>query len=154
MLRPDHATHTGSTAHHDDRVQYLMVGDETSLAELESELSLLPLCARGRVFIEVENPADVSVLASPLRMIVTWLPRATRGGRPGTAKPCARGEAGLRAVTAWTAEMLCDGPGETHAVLTGGFNLVAEVFDHLVEGVGMQPSAVSAPSVFGLTVSH
>ena len=50
------------TAHHDDRVQYLVVGDESSLAELESELALLPLCARGRVFIEVERPEDVSVL--------------------------------------------------------------------------------------------
>ena len=145
MYRPDHAKHTATTAHHDDRVQFLVVGDESSLAQLEAELALLPLCARGRVFVEVESPDDVSVLATPLRMTVTWLPRARRSGRPGTGRSrCAKGVAATRAVRAWTTEMLCDGAGETRAIVTGGFALVSEVQEHLRDEVGMPADAVIA----------
>ncbi len=153
MYRPDHAKHTESTAHHDDRVQFLVVGDESSLAELESELALLPLCARGRVFIEIDRPEDAFVLATPLRMTVTWLPRSRRAGAPGSGEPCRRGQAALRAVRAWTAEMLCDGPGETHAILAGGYALVADVYDHLIDEIGMRPDVVSAPAAFRLHAS-
>lgn len=146
MYRPDHTHHTATTAHHDDRVQFLVVADESSLSELEAELALLPLCARGRVFVEVESPEDAVVLATPLRMTVTWLARSRRTGRPGSSERCARGEAASRAVRAWTAEMLCDGPGETRAIVLGGFSLVSDVQEHLVAEVGMQPAAVSAPS--------
>ena len=144
MYRPDHATHTASTAHADDRVQFLVVGDETSLAELEAELALLPLCARGRVFVEVADDSQIVPLATPLRMTVTWLARSQRTGRPGTGERCAPGEAGARAVRAWCDEMLCDGPGETRAIVTGAFTLVADVLDHLLHAVGMVPEAVSA----------
>jgi len=150
MIQPEHAGHTGETAHHDDRVQYLAVGDETSLAQLQSELALLPLCARGRVFIEVAAPEDVFVLSVPMRMTVTWLTRSTRAGRPGTAERCAPGEALTRAVTAWSAEMLCDGPGSTHAILTGDYRGVADIYDHLVEHVGMSVDAIAAPAAFRL----
>ncbi|MGN7800541.1 SIP domain-containing protein [Leifsonia sp. 22587] len=147
MYRPDHASHTAATAHHDDRVQFLVVGDETSLTQLEAELALLPLCARGRVFVEVEDAAQVAPLATPMRMTVTWLTRSDRSGRPGTGERCARGEAASRAVRAWCAEMLCDGPGETRAIVTGGYALVTEVRDHLVETVGMAHDAVVAPAL-------
>jgi NADPH-dependent ferric siderophore reductase len=145
MYRPDHAAHTAATAHHDDRVQFVVVGDETSLAELEAELSLLPLCARGRVFIEVAEPSQVVPLAAPIRMTVTWLPRSVRSGRPGTGERCQRGEAAVRALRAWTAEMLCDGPGSTRAIVTGGYGLVEDVRDHLSGEVGMAPEAVVTP---------
>jgi NADPH-dependent ferric siderophore reductase len=145
MYRPDHAKHTATTAHHDDRVQFLVVGDESSLVQLEAELALLPLCARGRVFVEVESPDDVLELATPMRMTVTWLPRARRSGRPGTGETCAKGDAATRAVRAWTTEMLCDGPGETRAIVTGGFALVTEVQDHLRSAVGMADEAITAP---------
>jgi NADPH-dependent ferric siderophore reductase len=143
MYRPDHATHTASTAHVDDRVQFLVVGDETSLTELEAELALLPLCARGRVFVEVGDASQIVPLATPLRMTVTWLARSHRSGRPGTGERCARGEAGTRAVRAWCAEMLCDGPGETRAIVTGGYALTSDVHDHLLQAVGMAPAALS-----------
>jgi NADPH-dependent ferric siderophore reductase len=146
MYRPDHASHTAATAHHDDRVQFLAVGDESSLAELQAELALLPLCARGRVFVEVEDSSQVVPLATPLRMTVTWLARSRRTGRPGTGEGCARGEAASRAVRAWCDEMLCDGPGETRAIVTGGFALATEIRDHLLHAVGMPPAAVSAPT--------
>ncbi|MEV8214737.1 SIP domain-containing protein [Leifsonia sp. NPDC077715] len=144
MYRPDHATHTASTAHADDRVQFLVVGDETSLAQLEAELALLPLCARGRVFVEVADASQIVPLATPMRMTVTWLSRSQRTGRPGSGERCAAGEAGARAVRAWCDEMLCDGPGETRAIVTGAFTLVAEVRDHLLDAVGMAPAAVGA----------
>lgn len=142
MYRPDHASHTGTTAHHDDRVQFLVVGDETSLTELDAELALLPLCARGRVFVEVASADEIVTLAAPIRMTVTWLVRAARSGRPGTAERCGRGEAASRAVRAWTAEMLCDGPGQTRAILTGSWALTTEVREHLAETIGMDASAI------------
>jgi len=147
---PEHDTHTGSTAHHDDRAQFLVVADETSFAELDAALATLPLCARGRVFVEVADPSDIAVLSAPLRMVVTWLPRSTRAGRPGTGERCARGEAVARAVRAWSAEMLCDGPGATRAILLGDYRTVADVYDHLLDEVGMSPDAVSAPAHFRL----
>lgn len=146
MYRPDHTTHTATTAHHDDRVQFLVVADESSLTELEAELSLLPLCARGRVFVEVEDESEIVALATPMRMTVTWLTRRNRSGRPGTGERCARGEAATRAVRAWTTEMLCDGPGETRVILTGGFALVTEVREHLQTVVGMAADAIVAPA--------
>ncbi|MFF2052502.1 SIP domain-containing protein [Leifsonia sp. NPDC058194] len=145
MHRPDHSSHTAETAHHDDRVQFLVVGDESSLSEVEAELALLPLCARGRVFVEVEDAEHVSAIAAPIRMTVTWLTRATRSGRPGTGERCARGEAAARAVRAWATEMLCDGPGATQAIVTGGFSLVTEVRELLVGEVGMDRDAVVTP---------
>ncbi|HEY5223713.1 MAG TPA: SIP domain-containing protein [Microbacteriaceae bacterium] len=154
MIEPDHATHTSRTAHHDDRAQYLVIGDETSLAQLQSGLALLPLCARGRVFVEVGTPQDEFILGVPLRMTVTWLPRSARAGRPGTATHCAPGEAVARAVRAWTAEMLCDGPGSTHAILTGDYRAVAGIYEHLVEDVAMPVSSIATPSAFGLSGSR
>ena len=146
MQRPDHSTHTAETAHHDDRVQFVVVGDETSLTEVEAELALLPLCARGRVFVEVEDADHIVPIAAPIRMTVTWLTRANRSGRPGTGERCARGEAATRAVRAWATEMLCDGPGETRAIVSGGFSLVTEVRELLVDQVGMDGAAVVTPA--------
>jgi NADPH-dependent ferric siderophore reductase len=150
MPKTDHATHTGATAHLDDRVQYLIAGDETSLLEVESELALLPLCARGRVFIEVQDAAQIAAVQAPMRMTVTWLPRGSRSGRPGTAARCAPGEALTRAVTAWTAEMLCDGPGATTAILSGRYEAVAELHEHLIGTIGMSADAITAPAEFRL----
>src|SRR6478752_4212819 len=141
MYRPDHAAHTSATAHNDDRVQFLVVGDESSLSELEAELALLPLCARGRVFVEVAEASDVVPLAAPMRMTVTWLPRSVRSGRPGTGERCAAGQAAVRALRAWTGEMLCDGPGATRAIVTGGYALVEDVREHLVDEIGMTHDA-------------
>lgn len=142
MYRPEHATHTADTAHHDDRVQFVVVGDESALAQLEAELALLPLCARGRVFVEVADEAQIVPLAAPIRMTVTWLARSTRSGRPGTGERCTHGEAATRALRAWSAEMLCDGPGATRAILTGRPTLVSDVRDHLLHAVEMTPDAV------------
>jgi NADPH-dependent ferric siderophore reductase len=143
MYQPEHATHTEATAHHDDRVQYLVVGDESSLGQLEVELSALPLCARGRVFVEVDSRDGLPALAAPMRMTVTWLSRVTPAGRAGSSTAPTHGEMLLRAVRAWTAEMLCDGPGATHAILTGDYASVSAVFDHLVSDIRMSPESIA-----------
>ena len=143
MYQPEHATHTEATAHHDDRVQYLVVGDESSLGQLEVELSALPLCARGRVFVEVDSRDGLPALAAPMRMTVTWLSRVTPAGRAGSSTASTHGEMLLRAVRAWTAEMLCDGPGATHAILTGDYAGVSAVFDHLVSDIRMSPESIA-----------
>lgn len=150
MYQPEHSDHTGATAHRGDRVQFLVTADETSLAELQSELALLPLCATGRVFIEVPEPEDAFELPVPMRMTVAWLPRSVRGGRPGTGERCAPGQALRRAVRAWSAEMLCDGPGETRAILTGGFGAVSRVYELLADRVGVPQEHISAPDRYAL----
>lgn len=150
MYQPEHSAHTGATAHRDDRVQYLVTADETSLAELQAQLALLPLCAKGRVFVEVPEPGDVFELSVPMRMTVTWLPRSVRGGRPGTGERCGEGEALHRAVRAWSAEMLCDGPGDTHAILTGDFRGVSAVYEVLAGEAAMPKSQIAAPDRYGL----
>lgn len=146
MYQPEHATHTEATAHHDDRVQYLVVGDESSLGQLEVELSALPLCARGRAFVEVESRDDLPGLVAPMRMTVTWLSRVAPVGRAGSSTASVQGEMLLRAVRAWTAEMLCDGPGATHAILTGDYASVSAVFGHLVSDIRMSPESIATPA--------
>ena len=148
MTSSDHAAHTVRTVHSDDRVQFLVTGDESSLAEVELALAALPLCARGRVFLEVATADQIGVVTAPPRMIVTWL---TRSRRTGGVAP---GEAVSRAVAAWSAEMLCDGPGATRAALTGRYRAVEHVHDHLVETVGMSVEHVSVPDRFRLRSSH
>ena len=154
MYQPEHSAHTGATAHRDDRVQFLVTADETSLAELQIQLALLPLCAKGRVFVEVAEPKDVFSLQVPMRMTVTWLPRSVRGGRPGTGERCAPGQALRRAVRGWTAEMLCDGPGGTQAILTGDFRGVSQVYEVLAGEVGMPEAHIAAPERYGLRHSR
>jgi NADPH-dependent ferric siderophore reductase len=150
MYQPEHSAHTGATAHRDDRVQFVVTADETSLAELQTELALLPLCAKGRVFVEVPEPKDVFALQVPMRMTVTWLPRSVRGGRPGTSERCAPGQALRRAVRAWAAEMLCDGPGDTKAILTGDFRGVSDVYEVLTAEARMPQAHVAVPERYGL----
>lgn len=150
MYQPEHAAHTSRTAHHDDRVQYLVVADSSSLAQLELELSALPLCARGRVFIEVDAADEVRPIGVPPRMTVAWLSRATRAARTAGTVLRPRGAVLERAVRAWTGEMLCDGPGATHAVLTGDYPLVSELYDHLVREIGMPVTSIATPEAYRL----
>ena len=133
------------------KTQHLIVADEQSLAELEAALVTLPLCATGRVFIEVPDAAAISTVVAPPRMTVTWLPRASRAGEPGTGRRCAVGAAAARAAIAWADEMLCDGAEEkTTVTLLGGFLGTADIAEHLTERLGMIPARITAPERFGL----
>lgn len=129
------------------QVQHLITADEHSLVELEVLLSTLPLCAVGRVFIEVPEHSDVGVVTAPPRMTVTWLPRSRRGIR----RPI--GEALTRAAIAWADEMLCDGREaalRTEATLLGDYLSTADIVEHLTETCRIEPSAIHAPARYGL----
>lgn len=133
------------------KAQHLIVADEGSLAELEAVLVMLPLCATGRVFIEVPDEDSVSVVAVPPRMTVTWLPRASRAGAPRGGRRRAPGTAAARAAIAWADEMLCDGAEDHTAVtLLGGFLGTADIAEHLTERLGVDPERITAPERFGL----
>lgn len=140
------------------KVQYLITADESSLAELQATLATLPLCASGRIFIEVPDATAIAPIDVPSRMTVTWLPRAMRTGAPGTGRACAQGQAVARAANAWASEMLCRDDEasdsrdaiETHVTLLGGFLGTADIVDHLTETLGVDPASIYAPERFGL----
>jgi len=134
------------------RVQHLITADEHSLAELEAVLATLPLCAVGRVFIEVPDVESVSTVVAPPRMTVTWLPRSRRTGGVGSTARCVPGQALTRAAGAWADEMICaDAAGlRTEAILLGGYLGTADIIDHLVEDLGLSADAIDAPARYGL----
>lgn len=132
------------------RSHHLVTADETSLAELEVFLTTLPLCASGRIFIEVPQKSDIGVVSAPARMTVTWLVRAERTGDPGTGRACAPGQALARATCAWADEMLCDDEIQTHVTLLGGYLGTADIADHLTERLGVARERIGAPERFGL----
>lgn len=122
------------------QVQHLITADERSLTDLELMLATLPLCAVGRVFIEVPDGADVGVITAPPRMTVTWLPRARRGNVPRPA-----GELLARAAIAWADEMLCDEPEtrlRTVVTLLGDWLSSADIAEHLTEELEIAESAI------------
>jgi len=92
-----------------DATRVLLAGDASSVDDLATALSVLPICARGQVFVEVDDASQVRPLEAPGRVTVTWLRRDVRSGAPGSCTSCAPGEALGRAVRAWLAEMHVDG---------------------------------------------
>lgn len=132
------------------RSLHLVTADEHSLAELEAALATLPLCATGRVFIEVPDAASIGVVQAPARMTVTWLVRAARTGAPGTGRSCVPGQALARAACAWADEMLCDGQSVAGVTLLGGYLGTADIVEHLTEELQVPTSAIHAPEQFGL----
>ncbi|MFJ4224731.1 SIP domain-containing protein [Microbacterium sp. NPDC089695] len=129
---------------------HLVTADENSLAELEAFLATLPLCASGRIFIEVAETSDIGVIDAPGRMTVTWLARDRRSGMPGTGRACAPGQALARATCAWADEMLCDEEFETHVTLLGGYLGTADIIEHLTGDLEIAPTRIHAPERFGL----
>ena len=132
------------------RAHHLITADEHSLAELEAFLATLPLCASGRIFIEVPDASDVGFITAPGRMTVTWLARGSRSGAPGTGRSCAPGQALARATCAWADEMLCDDDLATTVTLLGGYLGTADIVDHLTGRLGVTPAQIYAPERFGL----
>jgi hypothetical protein len=132
------------------RSHHLVTADERSLGDLEVFLATLPLCASGRIFIEVPSVADIGVIDAPGRMTVTWLAREQRSGAPGTGRACAPGQALARATCAWADEMLCDDEFETQVTLLGGYLGTADIIDHLTTALEVEPAHIHAPERFGL----
>lgn len=132
------------------RAHHLVTADEQSLADLEVFLATLPLCASGRIFIEVPEVSDIGVIDAPGRMTVTWLAREQRSGAPGTGRACAPGEALSRATCAWADEMMCDDEIETHVTLLGGYLGTADIVEHLTSSLEISPTLIRTPERFGL----
>jgi NADPH-dependent ferric siderophore reductase len=138
---------------------FLLACDESATGELEAMIATLPLCASGRVFVEVASVDDIGLIDVPSRMTVTWLPRSARSGRPGTGSACGRGEALSRAVTAWADEMLCEPATDETAQpdvrvevwLGGDYRGVAPTYEHLVHRLGVDASRVTAPAAYHLS---
>lgn len=132
------------------RSHHLVTADENSLLELETFLATLPLCASGRVFIEVPEVSDIGVIEVPARMTVTWLARSARSGAPGSGRSCTPGTALSRATCAWADEMLCDGEIPTQVTLLGGYLGTADIVEHLTGALCVPADTISAPERFGL----
>lgn len=132
--RPDFASHDDSScrSRRHPRAQHLIVADERSLADLELALVALPICASGRVLIEVPDASWVCALQAPPRMSVTWLDRSVRRGEIGSAELCRSGQAVTRAAIAYADEVLCDEEArETNVTLLAGFVATADIVEHL-----------------------
>ncbi len=132
------------------RSHHLVTADENSLTELEVFLATLPLCASGRIFIEVAETSDIGTVQAPGRMTVTWLARDARSGAPGTGRSCAPGAALARATNAWADEMLCDDETPTHVTLLGGYLGTADIVEHLTDVLAVPAASIHAPERFGL----
>lgn len=132
------------------RTQHLVTADEHSLVELETFLTTLPLCASGRVFIEVKRAAEIRVIDAPDRMTVTWLVRDERSGTQGSGRACAPGQALTRASCAWADEMLCDVEADARVTLLGGYLGTADIVEHLIDVTRLSPERIYAPERFGL----
>ncbi|MGM1017768.1 MAG: SIP domain-containing protein [Actinomycetota bacterium] len=132
------------------RSHHLVTADENSFAELEIFLATLPLCATGRVFIEVASVEDIGHVDVPARMTVTWLARSSRSGAPGTGRSCAPGSAISRAACAWADEMLCDEQAATNVTLLGGYLGTADIVEHLTSVLDVPAASIYAPERFGL----
>lgn len=132
------------------RAHHLVTADERSLMELELFLATLPLCASGRIFIEVPTVADIGVIDAPGRMTVTWLAREQRSGTPGSGRACAPGQAVARATCAWADEMMCDDEIETRVTLFGGYLGSADIVEHLTHALQVPAALIQVPERFGL----
>ena len=127
-------------------VRCLITADEHSVAEAQAILVTLPLCATGRVFVEVPDEAGIGILTAPPRMTVTWLPRSRIGDR---RTPRQRGSLLEAAVQGWSSEMLCDGEG-VRAWLRGDYRGVQAAHEVLTERAGIDPASVDAPESYSL----
>ncbi|MDT0156837.1 SIP domain-containing protein [Microbacterium sp. ARD32] len=130
------------------RVQHLITADEHSLTDLQILLTTLPLCAVGRVFIEVPDADHIGTVSAPARMTVTWLPRKRRDGVRRAA-----GVALTRAAVAWADEMLCDeseGALRTEVVLLGDYVSTADIAEHLTRRLEIDAAAIRTPARYGI----
>jgi NADPH-dependent ferric siderophore reductase len=125
------------------RAQHLIVADERSLAELELALVALPICASGRVFIEVPDSSWICDLQAPPRMSLTWLDRSVRRGEVGSAELCRPGQAMTRAAIAYADEVLCDDACETNVTLLAGYVATADIVEHLTTRRGIRRESIT-----------
>ncbi|MGS2617205.1 siderophore-interacting protein [Micromonospora sp. LZ34] len=82
ILGPDagyHGDHGGVEFRPPATGHLLLAGDETAVPAICAILERLPADARGRVLLEVPEPADALPVAAPPGVGVEWLPRGADG---------------------------------------------------------------------------
>lgn len=89
-------------------IRIFFAGDSSAIDDIQTMLEVLPICARGQVFIEVGDSSEIVPVEGPGRVTITWLDRSRRSGRPGTGERCAPGTALDRAARAWLGEFFVD----------------------------------------------
>jgi NADPH-dependent ferric siderophore reductase len=89
-------------------IRVFFAGDASAIGDINTMLEVLPICARGQVFIEVDDASQIVPVDAPGRVTVSWLDRSRRSGRPGTGERCTPGTALERATRAWLGEFFVD----------------------------------------------
>jgi NADPH-dependent ferric siderophore reductase len=89
-------------------IRVFFAGDASAIDDIQTMLEVLPICARGQVFIEVADASEIVPVTAPGRVTVSWLDRSRRSGRPGTGERCVAGTALDRATRAWLGEFFVD----------------------------------------------
>ena len=117
------------------RVQVLVTADETSLTDLELLAATLPLCATGRVFVEVADESQITTIDLPPRMTMTWLDRSARDAEAG--------QLAGRAALAWANEMLCDDDNANRVYLLNGAS-AEHLQRHLTIGLSLGADRIHA----------
>lgn len=132
------------------KVAHLIAVDESGIAELEALVATLPMCATGRIFVEVADASQIGHIAAPDRMTVTWLDRSRRSGAVGTGERCAQGVALTRAVRAWAGEMMCDEDDETNVTVLTGYLATADIVEYLRDELEHSMARVHVPASYNL----
>lgn len=117
------------------RVQVLVTADETSLLELEMLSATLPMCATGRVFIEVADASHIVDIVMPSRMTVTWFDRSVKADAEGALIS--------RAARAWADEMLCEADDANRVYLLNSAS-TAYLQRHLTIGLNVGNDRIHA----------
>lgn len=132
------------------KVAHLIAVDEHAMTDLELLVATLPMCATGRIFIEVPDASWITEIAAPQRMTVTWLDRSRRSGAAGTGAACKRGVALSRATIAWADEMLGDPEDETTVTVLSTYLATADIVEHMRDTVGHAPERITTPAQYNL----
>ncbi|WP_320068771.1 siderophore-interacting protein [Micromonospora sp. RTGN7] len=144
----------------------LLAGDETAVPAICAILERLPLDARGRVLLEVPEPADALSVVTPADVEVSWLPRdgAPHGSRlvPAVAAateklltrraPAPAGPSGRDSIAdvdvdrdfLWEVpNPAVPAPGSLYAWLAGEAGMIRTLRRHLVAERGVDRRAVA-----------
>jgi NADPH-dependent ferric siderophore reductase len=81
----------------------VLAGDETDLRDLRALISTLPADAYGQVYVEVDDASRIEPLATPARVVTSWLVR-----EPAVATGSLLADAVEGWIAEWMPEGACD----------------------------------------------
>jgi NADPH-dependent ferric siderophore reductase len=118
----------------------LLAGDETDLRDLHALIATLPADAYGQVYVEVDAAERIESLATPARVVTTWLVR----------EPAAEAGALLAdAVAAWIAEWMPEGACDQRRIAWIGCAAAPRIADRyrVLQERSMTAPAMGLPAV-------